>query len=346
MNHLKLFDSFLLEYLNTDDIYGKYYSDIPKDDYNKIVESDPTFKSDKKQKGIYTQWLLDLYKAKKLPLEDIYKATNYLKIYQKFKHAIKADFNNLKSLQDLYELVEPFEEKEEYIFSNDEERRLSKQFKEVFRNSKYRIIIPFTLGASRYFGKGTQWCTTNTDQFKFYTKTQTEDITVDNLYIFYTENPDERLQFHFREEQFMNIKDFPINTHNFFIENKDLFEFFDKYFPVLRYTNPYEFFKKGERMSENDKNALEFVDSIFKRLKKVKSKEFPEHDYFIDVKEYDMVYMMNPKTGNLWCLYSDFWVVLEDDYNLKKSDIQAIINHKAEQYFKLVNLTPEYVFGF
>jgi hypothetical protein len=71
--------------------------------------------------------------------------------------------------------------------------------------------------------------------FKHYTKKQSDDITPYNLYILYTENPKDRLQFHFKEKQFMDIKDKEINQESFFEKHKDIYNFFNKYFKIDRY---------------------------------------------------------------------------------------------------------------
>jgi hypothetical protein len=71
--------------------------------------------------------------------------------------------------------------------------------------------------------------------FKKYTKKQTEDITPYNLYILYTDNLKDRLQFHFKEKQFMDIKDKGINQESFFEKHKDIYNFFNKYLKVDRY---------------------------------------------------------------------------------------------------------------
>ena len=65
----------LFEATNLSDIYQKYYSNIPQDEFNEIVSSDPTWNSDKPNKmGKYGKWLLSLYMSKRLKLECLYKA--------------------------------------------------------------------------------------------------------------------------------------------------------------------------------------------------------------------------------------------------------------------------------
>ena len=233
MKYIKLYEKFILEYLNISDIYTKYYSDIDKNTYNKIVKSDPTSFKDKV--GIYVKWLINLYKHKSLKLEDLYKATEYLSLFHKFKHKLPIkDINKIKTLPELFKLVEPFSDTEEFIFDSEEERKLSGQFKEVFRNNTDRIIVPLTLKASKYFGKGTQWCTINEDMFEEYTENQDiNNLDGNCLYIIYpidSKNSKDRLQFSFSTRQFMNINDTPIDIYEFLESNKDIYSFFKKHF--------------------------------------------------------------------------------------------------------------------
>jgi hypothetical protein len=237
MKHIKYFHEFINEAVSDiESIYQKYYSDIDRGVYDKIVEADPTTVMKDNKQGVYVKWMIKLYKNKKLKLEDLYKATEYLDVFNMFKHKmVNKDIMFYQSLPELFKAVEAFLEKEETKFSNDEERKLAGQFKVVYTDDEYRIIIPFTLNASKYFGRDTEWCTLNTDMFKKYTKKQTEDITPFNLYILYTENPKDRLQFHFKEKEFMDIENDEINQEEFFDEHKNIYNFFNKYFKIDRY---------------------------------------------------------------------------------------------------------------
>jgi hypothetical protein len=237
MKHIKYFHEFINEAVSDiESIYQKYYSDMDRVVYDKIVEADPTTVMKDNKQGVYVKWLIKLFKNNKLKLEDLYKATEYLTAFNMFKHKIvNKDIMFYQSLPDLFKVVEPFLEKEETVFANDEEKRLAGQFKVVYTDAEYRIIIPFTLNASKYFGRDTQWCTLNTDMFKKYTKKQSDDITPYNLYILYTENPKDRLQFHFKEKEFMNIENDGINQESFFEKHKNIYNFFNKYFKIDRY---------------------------------------------------------------------------------------------------------------
>lgn len=244
MRYLQNYDNFILEAQQSlETIYTKYYSDIHEDIFYKIVKADPTYKEKTNRQGIYMKWLLNLYINKKLKLEDLYKATEYLTIFNQFKHklAIK-DINSYNNLPELFNAVKPFAVKEDNEFVNEDERKLVGQYKEVFRNDKYRIIIPKTLKASKYFGRGTEWCTTKKDNFDEYTRHQDiSKITPLNLYILYTENSDDRLQFHFEAQQFMDISDKDIDIKTFWSENPDIALFFkDVISNIFLNVDPYE----------------------------------------------------------------------------------------------------------
>jgi hypothetical protein len=231
MNYIKKYLDYITEKkASKDEVYVKYYSDINDDIYNQIISADPSARGN--SIGLYSQWLLSLYRDKKLKLEDLYKATEYLRTFHQFKMKLgMKDLSGVSSLPELFKIVEPYIVKEDAVFSNEAERALVGQFKQIFKNKKYRIIIPLTLKASKYFGKGTEWCTLNTDQFKSYTKNQNpEKIDEHCLYILYTEDPEERLQFSFDSRQFMNVEDYGIDMKEFFEDNKDIKEFFDSHF--------------------------------------------------------------------------------------------------------------------
>ncbi len=246
MRYLHNYDDFISESQQSlETIYTKYYVNIPQDIFYKIVKADPTYKEKTNRQGIYMKWLLNLYINKKLKIEDLYKATEYLNTFNLFKHKLSNDINSYKSLPELFNAVKPFTIQDNSEFINEDERKIVGQFREVFRNNKYRIIVPKTLKASKYFGRGTEWCTTKSDNFEDYTRHQDiSKISPFNLYILYTENLDERLQFHFESQQFMDINDKDIDIKKFMLENSDIENFFkDVISNIFLNLEPYEHMK-------------------------------------------------------------------------------------------------------
>ena len=337
MKHIKYFHEFINEAVSDiESIYQKYYSDIDKDIYDKIVEADPTTVMKDNKQGVYVKWLIKLYKNKKLKLEDLYKATEYLSAFDLHQHKLSIkDINLIKSLPELFKLVEPFLEKEEYTFSNDDERKLAGQFKEVFRNDDYRIIIPITLEASKYFGRDTEWCTLNSNMFNTYTKNQDINNLDDNcLYILYTENNlDDRLQFHFGTRQFMDVYDEGIYIKDFLEEHDDIKNFFNTIFDIKYWTkDPDDIIAE-----ECNKYGLicNFVDS------QMKMDEYADEDYDWNSVEYDIIldknfnYDDNPMDGSMVVdftfvpkndeVYRKFIAMLKDIY--KNANIEVSIEY-------------------
>jgi hypothetical protein len=196
------------------------------------------------EQGKYFRWLILRYKDNiKLLVEDFEKIYKYLKLFDENKFKIKADGHNIdilsyKTKDDLYKVIEKYDISETE-FTNEDEKKLAGEFKQVFQNDYCRIIIPETLEASKYFAQGTEWCTRFPNNFRDYTRQQDSNtINEYNLYIIYTEKHTDRLQFHFRERQFMNVKDSAINILNFFNEHKDIHNFFKNIKNLDIYINP------------------------------------------------------------------------------------------------------------
>lgn len=310
MKRIKDYTTFLLEkFMILDDIYTKYYSNIDRAIFDKIVNSDPTTKGIKM--GIYCKWLLNLFNNKKLKLEDLYKATEYLEAFHSFKHKLSInDINKIDSLPTLFKLVEPYLKKDNAEFSNEDERKFIGQFKQIFKNDKYRIIIPLTLKASQYFGQDTEWCTTNTDMFKQYTRNQTDKIDDYALYILYTEDPDDRLQFHFNTRQFMDVTDSQIDIKKFFEENKDIKDFFNKYFRVAIYIEIPEYVVTELLSDEYGLNVV-ITDGEWEEWEE----EFPNWKERFDVVIFYTDYDENPMDGSP--TFEFRYNVNSDDNNIK-----------------------------
>jgi hypothetical protein len=72
--------------------------------------------------------------------------------------------------------------------------------------------------------------------FKKYTKKQNPDNLDRNcLFILYTEDLDNRLQFHFKSRQFMDVKDSKIDINQFFNSNQDIYKLFNTFLDVNNY---------------------------------------------------------------------------------------------------------------
>jgi hypothetical protein len=203
--------NLICEAATLDDIYVKYYSNIDREIFNKIVSSDPTWREDKPDKmGKFGKWLLKLWVNKKLMLEDLYKATEYLSYFVKYNNRIEVkDINKYRSLPELYNIVKVYMDNPEIATSNsDEVRRAKEGAEKVYEDSEWLIVVPHTKEASCYYGKGTQWCTAAENSHNMFDDYNKKG----NLYINIRKSDGEKFQFHFETESFMDATDTSIDT--------------------------------------------------------------------------------------------------------------------------------------
>lgn len=212
------------------DVFKYYEKDMDLITFRQIASADPSSVINEdgfvKKVGKYTKWLLKLFKNNNFKIEDSYKALSYLEAFMlNYKKLDKKDINQYKSLPDLYEAVANYLPNEEGNI--DKEFRTKGQQKkavksaaddiEVFAEDQYwKIIIPLTEEASCYWGKDTQWCTASqtNNYFDYYNSRG-------KLYILFDKYDGDKYQFHFEEEQFMNIYDREIDLSNFYENNKN-----------------------------------------------------------------------------------------------------------------------------
>lgn len=229
----------LLNELSGEEIYQKYYSKIPYDQFLEIVSADPQSSVEGgriQRMGKYAKLLITLFQKNTLQFEDLDKAKEYLEyVYQ---HKIPVDLGKIKQLGDLYNIVKDYIAKD--TRSLDEILKiLSKdEFKVLHNGEKWFIFQPLTEKAACYLGVSTEWCTTwgpyslnkkhkdRSNQFSNYSSRGP-------LFIMVNKNDfDDKYQFHFESGQFMDKNDRRINTSLFF-SDKNKLEVLYYFFPSL-----------------------------------------------------------------------------------------------------------------
>lgn len=234
---------------------------------NKIVLADPTTRRDGdniKKAGKYVNWVLkqflqiepkvdaqygtpqfkkELKEKFDLFFEDLYKTTEDLQKFDRFKNQIDTelrDINNL-TIDTLFNAVKDFSlEKATTTKSERKEMDVHPGAKKVYNGSKYDVYMIEDQGdlgkeAACFYGgqnKETRWCTSAPGLSYFNTyikqgplyvlvdKTDTEVGEVSGL-------PKHRYQFHFPSNQFMDVSDRQINLVEFLLgEEEGLREFF------------------------------------------------------------------------------------------------------------------------
>ena len=260
-------ESFLLEKMSNDEIYNKYYNKIPKEDFEAIVNADPTKKKDGSI-GKFTKWMLGLYQKGNLKIEDLYKATQYLGLYTKnFNHVTKKDINMFKTLPELFDEINKFiDNADDYKSNSERDNEIKKDAEKVFEDDVWTVIVPKTKEASCYYGKGTQWCTAASENN--YEKNMFDRYNRrDKLYININKKEQRKYQFHFNSSMFMDEQDNSIESPvykvigmteklilfyiSLKVNTKDLDFMYDENTDTIMYANADGYF---EKLVEKDGN--------------------------------------------------------------------------------------------
>lgn len=146
--------------VSNDEKYLNYYSDIPRDDFNLIIQADPTTKQDGSMGG-YSNWLLRKVKDNKIKKDDLEKAKHLLGLYFKYnKNVDRKNINQIEDLDDLSNEVSKFDNNE-FKSNSEKSKDVKKDAEKLYEDEQWLVITPHTEEASCYYGSGTKWCTTS-----------------------------------------------------------------------------------------------------------------------------------------------------------------------------------------
>jgi hypothetical protein len=224
----------LLTELSGTEIYNKYYTKIPYDDFKLIVNSDPQtdISSDGTvtRMGKYSKLLLAMFQKGGLKLEDLEKAEEYLGYV--YSHRVPIEVNKINELGDLYNSIKDYIAKDTKSLNEILKVLSENEYKILHNGEEWYVFQPLTEKAACYLGVNTEWCTTwgpyslnkkNKDRGNLYQRYAKDGP----LYIMIEKsNPDYKFQFHFESKQFMDKDDKRINTSEFLTNKTELLNFF------------------------------------------------------------------------------------------------------------------------
>ncbi len=206
---IEINESLLLE-ATLDDIYTKYYNDIPQDIFWNIIKTDPTYDEQRSQKmGKYGKWLLNQYRQGHLDMNNLSKVRNTIDFFNRYNRQLEVkDINQYKNIDQVYDNVKNFMEDPSQATSKSDEVRKIKEMgaEKVYEDNDWLIIVPKTQEAAIYYGKGTKWCTASTGSYNYFERYNNEG----RLYININKNTGDKYQFHFESNSFMDAEDKPI----------------------------------------------------------------------------------------------------------------------------------------
>lgn len=235
--------------LSIPEIYEKYYNKIPENTFNNIIKSDPTTNFENSKMGIYSKWLLNLYRKGNIKEEDLYKAKQYLEIFNTFKNKIKdRDINHYLNIQELFKTIEPFYKNPEQATSkSDEIRKLKEGAEKWYEDDEWLVIIPHTRETSCFYGKGTQWCTAAEHSDNYFNHYNAQGP----LYININKKNGKKYQFHFESEQFMDETDSSVSIFNVGLTKPLLKRYMEKLSEKVDNKT-----KQEKRLLTSDKNIM------------------------------------------------------------------------------------------
>lgn len=207
----------------------KRFPNISDEDFNKILELDPTYREGSNSVGKYTKWLLNIYNKNKFEIRS--HITDLLQQFEEKRNSLEnKDIGQFKSINELEttlaETDMPELSRRQQLRKTQKavsKAEVNKDAEKIFDNNTWEIWIPKTYEASCKLGQNTRWCTASTSN-RYYYNYYTEK---GNLYILINKQTGEKYQFHFETNSFMNASDYSINLGEFFKENNDLFDVFE-----------------------------------------------------------------------------------------------------------------------
>ena len=172
------------------------------------------------------EWGVKLEQLQEQFMEDLYKTTEDLQKYHRFKQQIaqeKRDINRVESFDELYELTKEFSLEQA---TTTKAERVLQDAELVYDGPNWEILIPKSREASCHYGANTRWCTagSSNNYYDHYSKQGP-------LYIITNKkDPTDKYQFHFESNQFMDKEDRNVSLSPFLNERPDLKIFFKEMF--------------------------------------------------------------------------------------------------------------------
>ncbi len=169
----------------------------------------------------YIQWIAKQYVNGQFKIEDLERLKQDLSEFERVKNKLEVkDINKYKDLRQLYTALKPFENVE--IVSNTKASQNIKQSgaDKIFEDKDGTVYRLKTQEAACLLGRGTKWCTAATkgdNYFQYYNEKGP-------LFVIIMKDTNEKYQFHFESEQFMDSDDQEIDIDEFAYNYPDIID--------------------------------------------------------------------------------------------------------------------------
>lgn len=177
---------------------------ISSSDPVRIVKTLANFDPSPNKKAL--SFVAKMYANGAIRAEDSTKIKDTLRLFFKVSDKLKnRDLMSYKSLGELYRALAPFKDVGDETLSGRAHKKIVKADAEkLIDTPEFKVIIPKTEEASKYYGAGTQWCTAGDkdNRFNAYNK-------LGPLYVIIAGrgNNQRKFQLHYEHKQFMDEQD-------------------------------------------------------------------------------------------------------------------------------------------
>ncbi len=210
----------------------KYFPNIPDEQFQSLIELDPTYTPGSKNAGTYGRWILTLANKGKLDnighVKDLLTRFNdnakYLKNKDIMRYKTMDEVENMLNDEDSYKEQSHRQE----VRDRQKARKnadLGNEAKKVYEDSTWEVWVPLTYAASCKLGQGASWCTASTESDYYYNHYK-NNYGGDYYININKQDPEEKYQFHFESGQFMDVDDAAIDLSDFLSKNRGLKEFY------------------------------------------------------------------------------------------------------------------------
>lgn len=175
-----------------------------------ILRADP-------DNGPHLQFLVRMYVKNEFKMEDIERINHEISMFKRFKHQLTVkDLNSLKSLQELYTMMEPFQDKQPEISKKELARQIKERGVEVIIDEPdFKIVQLLTYEGSCAYGHGTKWCTWG-DTYAHAKNTFEHYLKQGPIFVIIAKG--RKFQYHFHSGQIRDEKDADIQNNRKDIE--------------------------------------------------------------------------------------------------------------------------------
>lgn len=218
----------LVEDILTEDIESmkQFYTNIKDEEFQGLIELDPTYKAGSTQAGVYGKWILALANRGNLSGHENHITDLLSRFHENKKFLVNKDIMFFKSVDDLESMLN----NEDSYKDETARQKLRKTQKAVssvnvedqadlvYEDDTWEVYVPQTYEASCKLGRNTRWCTASTSSQHYYNSYSQKG----KLYIHINKKDGKKYQFHHETNSWMDQEDDSIDTVEFFVQYPEL----------------------------------------------------------------------------------------------------------------------------